>query len=201
MAPEPRYCVASDSGAVSRSDTLWPASCDLPGYCERATYVHGRGRSERPDDRRGSSSVPGCGPRLRVVRDILADRINEGKKSFNCVTTRRRNFGVFNGLGYKFDSLTTLLLCLGVLGSDLGILATPGLPSGRLPAADLPPALWLLTVALVPAPGVILPLAPFAQANPRAWSAPSGLRTGLSLNVMGAHGRISSQGKSSGRML
>jgi len=50
-----------------------------------------------------------------VVRDILADRIKEGKKSFSCVTTRRRNFGGFNGLGYKFDSLTALFLCLAVL--------------------------------------------------------------------------------------
>jgi hypothetical protein len=188
-------------GAVVRLGTHKIASCGHPGCREKATCVHDLGHYERPGDMRHSNSVPGCGSRLRVVRDILADRINEGEKSFNCVTTRRRNFGVFNGLGYKFDSLTALLLCLGVLGSDLGILATPGLPSGRLPAADLPPALWLLTVALVPAPRVILPLAPFAQANPRAWSAPSGLRTGLSLNVMGAHGRISSQGKSSGRML
>ena len=187
--------------ADERLDTRRTASCAHPRCRERATCVHGLGRYERPGDTRGSSSVPGCGPRSRVVRDILADRINEGKKSFSCVTTRRRNFGVFNGLGREFHSLTMLLLSLGVPGSGGGILAMLGLPSGRLPAADLPPALWLLTVALVPTPRVILPLAPFAQADPRAWSAPSGLRTGLSLNVMGAHGRISSQGKSSGRML
>jgi hypothetical protein len=187
--------------ADERLGTRRTASYAHPRCREKPTCVHDLGHYEGPGDMRRSSSVPGCGSRLRVVRDIPADRITEGKKSSSCVTTRRRNFGVFNGLGYEFDSLTALLLCLGVLGSGLGILATPGLPSGRLPAADLPPALWLLTVALVPTPRVILPLAPFAQANPRAWSAPSGLRTGLSFNVMGAHGRISSQGKSSGRML
>jgi hypothetical protein len=193
------YAVARAAG--ERLGIRTTASYDHPRCRERATCVHGLGHYERPGDTRHSSSAPGCGPRLRVVRDILADRIKEGKKSFSCVTTRRRNFGVFNGLGGKFDSLTAILLCLGVLGSDLGILATPGLPSGRLPAADLPPAFWLLTVALVPTPRVVLPPALFAQADPRARSAPSGLRTGLSLNVMGAHGRISSQGKSSGRML
>jgi hypothetical protein len=83
------------------------------------------------------------------------------------VTTRWCNFGVFNGLGYRFDSLTALLLCLGVLGSDLGILAMSSLLSGRLPVADLPSAFWLLTVALVPTPRVILSLAPFVQADPR----------------------------------
>jgi hypothetical protein len=187
--------------ADERLGTRRTASYAHPRCREKATCVHDLGHYERPGDMRRSSNVPGCGPRLRAVRDILADRIKEGKKSFSCVTTRRRNFGVFNGLGYKFDSLTALLLCLSVLGSDPVILAASGLPSGRLPAADLPPALWLLTVALVPAPRLILPLAPFAQADPPAWSAPSGLRTGLSLNVVGAHGRISSQGKSSGRML
>jgi hypothetical protein len=192
------YAVARAAG--ERLGIRTTASYVQPRCRERATCVHGLGHCERPGDTRRSSSVPGYGPRLRVVRDILADRIKEGKKSFSCVTTSRRNFGVFNGLGYKFDSLTALLLCLSVLGSHPGILTMPGLPSSRLPAADLPPALWLLAVALVPTPRVVLPPALFAQAHPRTRSAPSSLRTGLSRNVMGAHGRISSQGKSSGRM-
>ena len=39
-----------------------------------------------------------------------------------------------------------------MLGSDIGILATFGLPPRRLPAADLPQAFRVLAVALVPAP-------------------------------------------------
>ena len=116
------------------------------------------------------------------------------------MTTRRRNFGVFNGLGYKFDSLTTLLLCLGVLGSDLGILATPGLPSGRLPAADLPPALWLLTVALVPTSRVVLPTALFVDASSLARTARSGFGTAFFFTVVVAHGRFGLPRESSGRM-
>ena len=103
-----------------------------------------------------------------------------------------------NGLGRGLGSLTALLLCLGVLGFDLGVLATFGLPPRRLPAADLPQAFRLLAVALVPAPRLVLAPAPFAQADPQARSAPSGPAAMLSLNVAGAHGRSCSQGKARG---
>ena len=46
-----------------------------------------------------SSSVPGCGASSRGARGSLADRRREGKKSFCCVTTRRRNLWVLNSLG------------------------------------------------------------------------------------------------------
>ena len=77
------------------------ASYAHPQCREKATCVHDLGHYERPGDMRRSSSVPGCGSRLRVVRDILADRIKEGEKA-QLRDHARRNFGVFNGLGYKF---------------------------------------------------------------------------------------------------
>lgn len=64
------------------------------------------------------------------------------------------------------------------------------LPPRRLPAADLPLAFRLLAVALVPTPRLVFAPAPFAQADPRARSARSGLRAVVSLNVVGAHGSL-----------
>jgi hypothetical protein len=114
------------------------------------------------------------------------------------VTTRGRNFGVYNGLGHDFDSLTALLLCLSVLSSDIVILATFGLATRRLPATDLPQALRLLAVALVPAPRVVLATAPFTQADSDARLARSGLTAMISRNLASAHGRSCSQGKARG---
>jgi len=158
------------------------------------------GRCEPPDDRRGNSSVPGCGPRSRAVRGSLADRIREGKKSFCCVTTRRCNLWVLSNLGRGLGPLAARTLSLGVLGFDLGGLATLGLPPRRLPAMDLPPAFRLLAVALVPAPRQVPTPASFAQAGPQARSAPSGLTPVFSFNVRGAHGRCNLPRESSGRM-
>jgi len=166
----------------------------------RATCVHGPGHCERPDGRRGNNSAPGCGVRSRAIRGSPADHIREGKKSFCCVTTRRRNLWVLNGLGGSPDPLAARALGLGVPGFDLDGLAMFGLPPRRLPAADLPPAFRLLAVALVPAPWLVLAPAAFTQASPRAGPAPSGQTAAFSFNVVGAHGRLVSQGKSSGRM-
>ena len=63
--------------------------------------------------------MPGYGPRSRGARGSLADRRAEAKKKFICVTTRGRNVGIFIGLRRNFGLLTALLLCLGVLGSDI----------------------------------------------------------------------------------
>ena len=81
--------------------------------------------------------MPGCGASSRGVRGSPADRITEGKKSFCCVTTRRRKFWVLNGLRRGLRSLAARFLRLGVLGFDVGVLAMFGLPPRRLPAADL----------------------------------------------------------------
>ena len=121
---------------------------------------------------------------------VAARPIAERKrKKIICVTTRGRNFGVFNGLGHNFSLLTAHLLCLSALGSDMGILAPFGLASRRLPAMDLPQALRLLAVALGPAPWLVLGLASLAQAASRARSACSGGTIVLSRTLAGAHGR------------
>jgi hypothetical protein len=116
------------------------------------------------------------------------------------VTTRGRNFRVLNGFGRGLGAVTALFLGLGVLGLDAGVLAPFGLATGRLPAPDLPLAVRVLAVALVPAPRLVLASASFAQADPPPRSAPSGQTTVLSLNLRGAHGRLDLPKGSSGRM-
>jgi hypothetical protein len=200
MAPGRRRCLAAWSGVGARLCTRRHASYGHPTCRERATCVPGRGHCEPPDDRRGNNSGRGFGPRSRVVRGTLAGRIKEGKKNFCCVTTRRRNLWFLSSLRRGLGPLAARALSLGVPGFGEGVLALFGLPPCRLPAADLPQAFGLLAVALVPTPRLILAPAPFAKAGPRARSAPSGLGVVLSLTLAVAHGRISSQGKSSGRM-
>jgi hypothetical protein len=134
--------------------------------------------------------VPGCGVRSRGVRDNPADRTREPKKSFCCVTTRRRNLWFPTSLGRVLDPQAARALGLGVPGFGLGSPAVFGLPPRRLPLADLAETFRLLAVALVPAPRLVLAAAPFAQAAPWARSAPSGRAMRLSFNVEGAHGRL-----------
>ena len=190
--------LAATTGAGARLGTRWPASYGHPRCRERATCVPDPGHCEPPDGRRGRSSVPGCGASSRGIRGSRADRIREGKKRLCCVTTRRRDLWILNSLGGGLGALAARALGLGVLGFALGVLATFGLPPRGLPAADLPLAFGILAVTLVPAPRLVLAPAPFAQADPRARSAPSGPRAVLSLNVVGAQGRFISQGKARG---
>jgi hypothetical protein len=75
-----------------------------------------------------------------------------------------------------------------------------GLPPRRLPAANLTAAFWVLTIALIPSPGLVLAPAPFSQADPRARSARSSLTAVLPLNLIAAQGRPTSRGKSPGRV-
>ena len=103
-----------------------------------------------------------------MVRSSLADRIREGEKKFCRVTTRRRNFWCWNGLGRGLGPLAARSFHLGMLGFDRGGLATFGLPLRRQPAVELPQAFRILAVALVPALRLVLATAPFAQADPRA---------------------------------
>jgi hypothetical protein len=180
--------VATDDDALS--GTRRPASYGHPRCRERATCVPDPERCEPPDGKRGNSSVQDCGARSRAAHGSPADRTREGKKTFCCVTTRRRNFWLLTSLGRSLGPLAALALCLGMPGFGVSLLAMFGLPPRRLPSADLPPAFRLLTVALVPAPWLVLALAPLAQADPRARSAPSGRRAVFSLNVEGAHGRF-----------
>jgi hypothetical protein len=195
-----RRCAEAGIGCGVQPGIRWPASSGHPRCRERATYVPGPGRCERPGGRWRSSSEPGCGARSRGVRSSLADRRGGEKKIFCCVTTRGRNFRVHNGLGRNFGSLAALLLGLGMLGFDADVPATFSLAASRLPAADLTPAFRVLAIALVPAPRQVLASASFAQADPRARSPRSGQMAVALRTVKGAHGSGNSQGKSSGRM-
>ena len=194
---------SADAGIGSgvRHRIRWPASSGRPGSRERATYVPGRGRCERPRGRWHSRSEPGCGASSRVARSSLADRIRGEEKIFCCVTTRGRNFGVLNGFRRDFSSPPAHLFGLGMPRFDTRVLAMFRLAVRRLPAADVPQAFRVLAVALVPAPRLVLASASFAQADPRARS-PRSRQTAVALRtVKGAHGSGNSQGKSSGRML
>jgi len=113
---------------------------------------------------------------------------------------RNRNFWVFTGFGSRLGSLAPLSLCLGMLGSGGIAQAMLGLPPCCLPPVNQPQAIWLLAVALVPAPGLVLASTPFAQADPRPRSAPSGQTATSSRNVAGAHGRCFLPRESPGRM-
>ena len=106
------------------------------------------------------------------------------------MTTRRRNRWVHNGLGRGLGTVAARFLGLGVLGSGVGILAMSGLPPRGLPAVDLPPAFRILAVALIPTSRLIPASAPFAQADPWAWLAPSGLRALFSRTLAHAHGSL-----------
>ena len=192
--------VGEERGAGARIDTLWSASSGHPKCRERATCVHDPGHCERLAGRRGSSSVPSCGASSRGVRGSPAVCITEGKKTFCCVTTRRRNFWTLSDLGRGLGLLAAHSFCLGVLGFGVGVLATFSLPLRRQPAADLPQAFRILAVSLVPTPRLVLASAPFVQAGPRARAACSGLGTVLSFNVVVAHGRFDLPRESSGRM-
>ena len=187
-------------GSGVRPRIRWPVSSGHPGCRERATYVPGPGRCERLGGRWHSSSEPGFAARSRAVGSSLAGRIRGEGKIFCCVTTRRRNFRVLNGLGRDFGSLPALLLGLGMLGFDADVLATFSLAVRRLPAADFTQAFRVLAIALVPAPRQVLASASFAQADPRARSPRSGQTAAALRTVKGAHGSGRSQGKSSGRM-
>jgi hypothetical protein len=157
-----RRCAEAGIGCGVQPGIRWPASSGHPRCRERATYVPGPGRCERPGGRRCSNSEPGCAARSPGVRSSLADRIRGEKKIFCCVTTRGRNFRVLNGLGRGLGAVPALLFSLGMLGFDAGVLATFRLAASRLPALDLLLAFRSLAVALVPAPRLVLASASFA---------------------------------------
>jgi hypothetical protein len=106
------------------------------------------------------------------------------------VTTRRRNLWLLNILGRGLGPLAARALSVRMLGLGIVVLAMLGLPPRRLPAVDLPLALWLLTEALMATPRLVFAPAPFAQAVPLTQAAPSGLGAVPSFNVVDAHGRF-----------
>jgi hypothetical protein len=199
VSPGRGVLIARRGGGV-RPGTRWRASSGHPRCRGRATCVPGPGHCERPAGRWDRSSGRGCGVSTRGAHSSPADRRTGGEKIFCCVTTRRRNSRTLNRLRHGLGALPARFLGLGVPGFGLGVLAMSGLPPRREPAADLPLAMRVLAVALVPAPGLVLAPAPLAETHPRARSAPSGRRAGLWRTLTGAHGRYCSQGNGSGRM-
>jgi len=193
-----RWPAEARIGCGVRPGIRCPVSCGHPKSREIATYVHDPGHCELPDGRRRNRSVLGCEGRSHAVRSSPADRIRDEEKIFCCVTTRGRNVGILNGLGSGFGLPPALLLGLGMLGLDAGILTTFSLTAGRQPAADLPQAFRVLAVALVPATWLVLASAAFAQADSRARSPRSGQTAVPVSNVDGAHGSRNSQGKARG---
>ena len=97
-----------------------------------------------------------------------------------------------------------------MLGFNLGVLTAAGLSLRRLPTADFAQADGILTVTLIRTLRLILPLAPFAQAEPRAgpphFGGPfigrsltlgrplTGTTAVFGIIVAGAHGSCLSQG-------
>ena len=81
------------------------------------------------------------------------------------MTTRRCKLWFINGLRRGLRSLTARLFGLGVLGFDVGVLATLGLPAGAVPAVQLALTIRMLTVALVVTARPVFTCAPAAQAG------------------------------------
>src|SRR5947209_4240648 len=75
---------------------------------------------------------------------------NGAEKRLCCVTTRRRNRWIVNGLRCELGALAAHFLCLRVLGLAGRTLTASGLPPRGLPAADLPLAFRILAVTLIP---------------------------------------------------
>ena len=109
------------------------------------------------------------------------------------MTTRRRKLWFFNGLGRGLHSLAARLFGLGVLGFDVAVLATFGLPPGAVPAVQLAQAIRVLTVALVVTTRPVFACAPVAQTGPQARAAPAArarLAAVISRTLASAHGRF-----------
>ena len=144
--------------------------------------------------------MPGYVVRSHAVRSSPVDRIREGQKKFCCVTTRGRKFRFLNILGRGLGLLAASFLCLGMLCSGGGGLATVSLSPRRQPAVDLSQAFRVLAVALVPTSRVVLATALFVDADSLAWAARSGFKTVFFFNVVVAHGRFGLPRESPGRM-
>jgi hypothetical protein len=119
---------------------------------------------------------------------------NRRPQNFCCVTTRRRNFGLFPWLWWRGDAPTARLLGLGMLGFDRFVLASLGLPPCRLPAPEQAQAFGILAVTLVPTPRLVAAATAFAQAQP--WPRSSRVRAlaAVWFIMTAAHGSAFSQG-------
>jgi hypothetical protein len=189
-----------ETGADGRLGTRRPAWYGHPRCRGRATCVHDLGHCGSLGGTPRSNTVPGCGGNSSEVRSSPAGRTRAGKKSLCCVTTRGHNVRAFNSLGRRPRSLAALFFRLGVAAPGGSVSAMSGLAPGGLPAIDLAQAFRILTVALVPGPGLIFAPASLAQADSRARTPPTGRTTACSRTLASAHGRCFLPRESSGRM-
>jgi hypothetical protein len=78
------------------------------------------------------------------------------------VITRGRKLGLLNALGRNLGTLAALFLRLGMPSFGGGLFPVFGLAACCLPAVNLPQAVRLLAIALVPAPCSELTIASLA---------------------------------------
>lgn len=183
-----RWCVVvriADDGPL---DTRTPASVGHLKCRETATSVRGRERYARLGDNRGRRSTPRGEPKSWGAHGSPAGRTRGRKKRCCCVTTRWRNFPFRHGFGRCFNPLTARGFRPGVLGLDLGALATFGLPAGRLPATHQAEALGRLAIPLVPPPRLVLAIATLAQTDSQTRPTPPGRRGKSCITLRRAHG-------------
>ena len=164
-----------------------------------ATCVHDPRHCARPDDRRRSNSVPGCGSTGAAVPGTQAAHTKKSKKKFRCVTTRCRNLGRFRCLGRGLGALAAQTLGLRVPRFGCGIQAASGLSPRRLPAADLPLTFWVLAVTLVPTPRLVLLSAALAQTHPCSRSSRASTVPALWITMAATHGSFGLPRDSPGR--
>ncbi len=194
----PRLRFLAQTGAGARLGTHRPAWRAPPKCREIATCVRDPAPGELPRGRRNCNTGPRCQRSLPAVHGSLAGRTVEWKKIFCCVTTRRRNVWAGGCLRRRLDSLAAHALGLGMLGFTHRAGSSLGLPPRCLPTTDLPQTLRRLAVALVPALRPIPAATPFPQADPNPRPPPSGSAAVPRLTLVGAHGRLFSQGKARG---
>ena len=199
VASRGRCRVAVWTAARGRQRTPGRVRGGLGKCLATATCVHDPARDEPPGGRQGRSSASGCGPTSGLVHSTPAARTRDRQKKICCVTTRRRNLRVVCCLRRSSGTLTAPTLRRGVLGFDGIVLAPPGLPLRRLPAADLAQALGILAVTLVPTPRLVLVPAAFAQTEPRPRSSRTGTAAALWINMTAAHGSVDLPRDSPGR--
>ena len=206
-SPRCRAVVGTDGAALRHAGKIGePASGDRLTYCGISTSVHDPGHCAQPGDSWRSRSAPGYGSSGPAVRSTPADRRGILKKNFCCVTTRGRNLLSFRRLRRGFGSLTAHAFGCSVLGLNPRILAAASLSPRRLPTADFAQADGILTVTLIRTLRLILPVAPFAQAEPRAGTSLfgrplTGTTAVVGIIVVGAHGSCLSQGIAWGECL
>ena len=166
-----------------------------------ATCVPDRGRCARPAGRRKSSSELGCGSSWWGVRSSPADGIMAREKKYEVCDHAAVQVLVFQRAGAGTLLVGGALFGLGVLGFDVAVLATFGLPPGTAPAVQLALAIRMLTVALVVTTRPVFACASVAQTLPLARTAPaawSRLATEISRTLASATGGLISQGKARG---